>query len=180
MPSTKPHQDRDEKRQELVTAARRLFVEDGFEATSMAHLARTAGVAANTIYWYFDDKDAVLIAVLDTLFAEALADYTDILDKPLLHQLRWSVDRLMKLRNLIGALHARLERSPALDAWHTNFHNTIEALLRALLQHHGFREQDLHAEARIWVYTIEGLLIHHPPDDELDAICRRLAARSPG
>jgi AcrR family transcriptional regulator len=178
VPSTKPHQDRAEKREELISAARRLFIEDGFEATSMAHLARTAGVAPNTIYWYFEDKDAVLIAVLDAALAEALADYADIINEPLGHQLRWSVDQLMQLRKLISALHARLERSPALNAWHTTFHQNIETLLRALLQHHSSAEQDLDAETRIWVFTIEGLLTHHLPDNEQDAICRQLVART--
>jgi TetR/AcrR family transcriptional regulator, cholesterol catabolism regulator len=178
VPSTKPHQDRAEKREELIGAARRLFIEDGFEATSMAHLARTAGVAPNTIYWYFEDKDAVLIAVLEAAVAEALAGYAEIVNEPLEHQVRWSVDQLMQLRKLISALHARLERSPALNAWHTTFHHNTEALLRAALQQHGATEQDLDAETRIWVFTVEGLLTHQLPDDEQDAICRQLVARA--
>ena len=176
VPSTKPHQNRAEKREELISAARRLFIEDGFEATSMARLARTAGVAANTIYWYFEDKDAVLIAVLDAAVAEALADYADIVNEPLELQVRWSVDQLMRLRKLISALHAGLERSPALNAWHTTFHHNTEALLRAALQQHG-AAQDLDAETRIWVFTVEGLLTHQLPDDEQDAICQQLVAR---
>jgi AcrR family transcriptional regulator len=180
VPSTRPHLARAEKREALVSAARRLFMEDGFEATSMAHLARTAGVAPNTIYWYFEDKDAVLTAVLDAAVAEALADYADIVKEPLERQLRWSVDQLMRLRKLITALHARLERSPALDAWHTTFHQNTEALLRAALQQHGAPEQDLDAETRIWVFAIEGLLTHQLPDDEQDAVCRQLVARVTG
>lgn len=178
MPPTKLHLKRAEKREALVRAARRLFMEDGFEATSMAHLARTAGVAPNTIYWYFEDKDAVLIAVLDAAVADALADYADIVNEPLERQLRWSVDQLMQLRKLISALHAGLERSPALDAWHTAFHQDSEALLRAALQRHGARDQDLDAETRIWVFAIEGLLTHQLPAGEQDAVCRQLVARS--
>ena len=178
VPSNKPHQDRAEKRAELISAARRLFIEDGVEATSMAHLARTAGVAPNTIYWYFEDKDAVLIAVLEAALAEALADYADIVSEPLEQQVRWSVDQLMQLRKLISALHARLERSEALNAWHITFHQNIEALLRAALQAHGAPDQDLDAETRIWVFTVEGLLTHQLPDDERDAICRQLVART--
>lgn len=177
MPSTKPHLDRAEKREALVDAARRLFIEDGFEATSMAHLARTAGVAPNTLYWYFEDKDAVLIAVLETALAEALADYADIVTKPLEDQVRWSVDQLMQLRKLISAIHAGLERSEALNTWHTAFHQSTEALLRAALQTHGATDQDLDAETRIWVFTVEGLLTHQLGDDERDAICRQLVAR---
>jgi TetR/AcrR family transcriptional regulator, cholesterol catabolism regulator len=177
VPSTKPHQDRAEKRAELVSAARRLFVEDGFEATSMAHLARTAGVAANTIYWYFEDKDAVLLAVVDAALEEALADYARIMAEPLEDQVRWSVDQLMGLRKLVSAVHAGLDRSPALDAWHTTFHRNTEALLRAALHQHGATDEDLDAETRIWVFAIEGLLTHQLPDDARDAVCRQLVAR---
>ena len=178
VPATKPHLDRAEKREALVRAARRLFLEDGFDATSMAHLARTAGVTPNTLYWYFADKDAVLLAVLEQVLAEALGDYVDVVQEPLEVQVRWSVDRLMALRKLITALHAGLERSPALDAWHTTFHQSTEALLRAALEHHGRAGLDVDAEARIWVFTVEGLLTHELSADEQDAVCRQLVARA--
>jgi TetR/AcrR family transcriptional regulator, cholesterol catabolism regulator len=177
MPATKPHLDRVEKREALIRVARRLFLEEGFEGTSMAQLARAAGVAPNTLYWYFEDKDAVLLAVLEAALAEALGDYATIVTEPLEQQVRWSVGQLMQLRKLISALHARLERSPKLDAWHTTFHQNVEGLLRAALQTHGRDDLDLDAESRIWVFTVEGLLIHQLSVDEQDAICRQLIAR---
>ena len=39
-----------EKRAEIVTVARTLFVDAGYDATSMGRLAAAAGVASNTIY----------------------------------------------------------------------------------------------------------------------------------
>ena len=78
MPANRRQQDREEKRAELLAAARRLFIENGYEATSMAALAKAAGVAGNTIYWYFADKDDVLIAVLDAVLSDALAEYEQV------------------------------------------------------------------------------------------------------
>ncbi|PXW33935.1 UNVERIFIED_CONTAM: TetR family transcriptional regulator [Williamsia faeni] len=59
-----------EKREEIVAAARALFLEDGYDSTSMNKLAKEAGVAANTIYWYFGDKDDVLVAVVSAVMAD--------------------------------------------------------------------------------------------------------------
>lgn len=176
MPSTKPGQDREEKRTELVDAARRLFVTDGYDATSMAALAREAGVAANTIYWYFGDKDDVLIAVLDALLADAMADYATIAARPLREQLLWTVDRLRALRRLVATVHARIGRSPALDAWHDAFHASTEGLLRAALEDR-IDPGTIDAEVRIAVFTVEGLLTHELEVRERHAVCEQLAAR---
>lgn len=70
MARNKRPQPADEKRAEIVAAARRLFVEDGYDATSMSRLAKEAEVAPNTIYWYFGNKDDVLIAVLTAVMAD--------------------------------------------------------------------------------------------------------------
>ncbi|WP_155771679.1 helix-turn-helix domain-containing protein, partial [Mycobacterium asiaticum] len=70
MARNKRPQAADEKRAEIVAAARRLFIDAGYDATSMSRLAKEAGVAPNTIYWYFGDKDDVLIAVLDSVMAD--------------------------------------------------------------------------------------------------------------
>ena len=57
--------DRKDKQDEIIVIARALFLVQGYEATSMAQVARDAGVAPNTLYWYFTDKDDLLIAVLN-------------------------------------------------------------------------------------------------------------------
>jgi len=78
MARTKREQDREAKREEIVAAARALFVGEGYEATSMSRLAAAAGVAPNTIYWYFPDKDEVLVAVLDAEFSARAAEYLQL------------------------------------------------------------------------------------------------------
>jgi AcrR family transcriptional regulator len=176
MPPTKPLQDREEKRAELVAAARRLFIQDGYDATSMASLARAAGVAPNTIYWYFGDKDDLLIAVLDAVMTDALAEYADVAERPIAEQMLWTVRRLQQLQRLVTTVHARIGRSEALNAWHDAFHATTEGLLRASIAH-AVPAQEQDAEVRIAVFAIEGLLTHDLGDAEQRAICEQLAAR---
>ena len=66
MPRNRRPQDREEKRAEIVTAAAGLFTEAGYDATSMAKVAASAGVTTNTIYWYFKDKDALWVKLVAT------------------------------------------------------------------------------------------------------------------
>lgn len=60
----------------------------------MSRIAKHAGVTPNTIYWYFDDKDSLLVAVLDQLLSEHLTQYQAIASAPLAEQLYWVVGSL--------------------------------------------------------------------------------------
>ena len=52
-------------REALVGAARRLFAAGGFDATTIADIAEAADLGFGTFYRYFEDKEAILQAVLD-------------------------------------------------------------------------------------------------------------------
>ena len=62
-------------RAELIKAARQLFISDGYDATQMTKIAVSAGVGPNAIYWYFADKDALLLAVLNEVLVEGLKEH---------------------------------------------------------------------------------------------------------
>lgn len=55
------------RRTQIVTAAIKVFAERGFHRTTIRHIAKAAGVADGTIYNYFEDKTALLLAILDSL-----------------------------------------------------------------------------------------------------------------
>lgn len=61
-----------QRRGQIVAAARHLFGRYGYGATSIERIAREAGVAVPTIYATYRSKRALLIALLDQ--AEAQAD----------------------------------------------------------------------------------------------------------
>ena len=54
-------------RELLVATARHLFLEDGYAATSLEKVAEEAGFSKGAVYSNFDNKDALCLAVLDTL-----------------------------------------------------------------------------------------------------------------
>lgn len=53
-----------ETRQQIISAADRLFYEQGFEATSFADIAAAVGLSRGNFYYHFRAKDALLEAVI--------------------------------------------------------------------------------------------------------------------
>lgn len=53
------------KRRQIVSGARKVFLERGFEGASMGEIARCAGVSKGTLYAYFENKEQMFCAILD-------------------------------------------------------------------------------------------------------------------
>ena len=90
------------RREDILRAARTLFVEKGFDQTTMAEIAARVDVSPPTVFNYFGNKDGLLVALItegtaraqmthsraparvDTDFTTILVDlYTDISDRTL-------------------------------------------------------------------------------------------------
>jgi len=56
---------KNDKRQTIIDAASEAFLENGYQNTSMETISNKAGVAKQTLYNYFGNKDALFIAVVD-------------------------------------------------------------------------------------------------------------------
>lgn len=52
------------KRKQILDGARRMFLSQGFEGTSMQDVARASGVSKGTLYVYFDNKEAMFEALV--------------------------------------------------------------------------------------------------------------------
>lgn len=176
MPRNRRPQDREEKRAEIVAAATSLFTDSGYDETSMSKVATAAGVTPNTIYWYFDDKDALLVAVLDHVLESALADAALERDRPWADQVLWAVERLGHYRRLVMVVHARAAASPTIGTWHYNFHTLMDNLLVDGFRRAGVPETDLVPMAAIGTFVVEGLLMHPHDDQDRRAIVQTLVA----
>jgi hypothetical protein len=53
------------QRERILTAAQKCFVEQGFHAASMANISETAQMSAGLIYRYFENKDAIISAIIE-------------------------------------------------------------------------------------------------------------------
>jgi len=59
------HEYRDARRDQILSAARRCFLRDGFHATSMQDLFAEAGLSSGAVYSYFASKDDVITAIAE-------------------------------------------------------------------------------------------------------------------
>jgi AcrR family transcriptional regulator len=57
-------EDKLQRRDEIITAAKEVFARKGFHATTIADIAKQAGLAYGSIYWYFDSKDELFHALM--------------------------------------------------------------------------------------------------------------------
>lgn len=179
MPRNNRMQDREEKRNLIIDAAQQLFLREGYEPTSMTRLANAASIAPNTIYWYFKDKDDVLIAVLNRELAARLADYLKQSFTDMAARLLWVVHQLELVSPLVSTVHARALLAPAIQVWHEQFHRLIEAMLRVELEAAGIAANHLEAVMNIWVFAIEGLLTHPLSASQKQQICQTLSLGIP-
>lgn len=74
-------------RERILEAARDLFWVNGYEATSVAELLDKAGVNSGSLYHYFEGKEELLLAVLDTykdmLYPAVIEPAFQLVDDPI-------------------------------------------------------------------------------------------------
>ena len=58
------------RKQKLLKIAYRMFLEKGYENTSLDEIIAEAGIAKGTYYYYFPSKEATLEAVIDMMIGE--------------------------------------------------------------------------------------------------------------
>ncbi len=59
-------EDKGRRRHEIIEAAKSTFSAKGFHATTVADVARAAHLSYGSVYWYFDSKDALFHALMET------------------------------------------------------------------------------------------------------------------
>ena len=57
-------EDKSQRRDEIMAAAKEVFARKGFHDTTIADIAKQAGLAYGSIYWYFDSKDELFHALM--------------------------------------------------------------------------------------------------------------------
>lgn len=93
-------------RGKLVSAAWKLFYEQGYEDTTVEEIIELSGTSKGSFYHYFDGKDA-LLGTLSTLFDEKYEELTKALDSDMS-----AMDQLLFLNM---ELFGMIENSIALD-----------------------------------------------------------------
>lgn len=54
----------DDRQRQILVCAKRVFAERGFHAANISHICAEAGIGRGTLYQYFENKKAVLTAII--------------------------------------------------------------------------------------------------------------------
>jgi TetR/AcrR family fatty acid metabolism transcriptional regulator len=95
-----------DKPQQIIAAAVRIFARKGYWNARVSDIAREAGIAAGTIYLYFDTKEDILV----TLFRQKMDGFVSAARKAVGSE----PDAESKLRRLVAMHFSILEEDPEL------------------------------------------------------------------
>jgi AcrR family transcriptional regulator len=138
------------RRREIFLAAMHLFVEKGFNETSMREIAEAAGVGKSTLYDYFPSKDEILIsfAIEEVLQMATWADEIirqdlsagDKLRRILRKHLEYMLDnKLIYLKLSFEAQRLSLESQQRIQSYRHAYQDKMCDLIRAGIQAGEFR-----------------------------------------
>jgi AcrR family transcriptional regulator len=71
------------RRAEILHAAERIFVRDGYEGATIRKIAEEVGVSSTALYMHFRDKDAILLEICECAIAALLDSNNEISSRPI-------------------------------------------------------------------------------------------------
>ncbi len=136
MPGRLQERKRDLVRDAIAGAAWRLFAAEGYEAATVADIARAAGVSRRTFFRYFSSKEDVVVGTSDALAEDLLAAFARRpADEPPLAAIR------AVLRPLVASRLADARQARAI----VRLLRESRTLRRAMLERHARMEERLAA-----------------------------------
>ncbi|WP_181389484.1 TetR/AcrR family transcriptional regulator [Pseudoprimorskyibacter insulae] len=81
----------------ILDAALKVFVKSGFQAATIAEIAKEAGLGKGTLYLYFKNKDALVDALLERHLKAARKSVTEYLEPESLDDFLEGLARMMDL-----------------------------------------------------------------------------------
>ena len=185
MPRNRPDRSREEKAAEIVAIAQRLFLANGYDGTTMAAIAREAGIATNVVHWYFATKDELFVAVMEALQSADLAEAearlarspTRRAPKDVETVLTEFVCRRLDRHGLIATLHERSHHAPVIAAFHERAHQRYAEGLGAAIDRFAIPPAERRLVVDALITAVEGLLLHGASKREARRMMSFLAKR---
>ncbi|HYI44144.1 MAG TPA: TetR/AcrR family transcriptional regulator [Actinomycetota bacterium] len=154
MPKTRRDIGRDEKVTEILDAAERQLRAGGYNAVSVAGIARELGLAHNAIYWYFPSKDHLMVAAFEHIVHKLLAN------KPrgsqsVVAKVMWFVEQLGELYPLRASMHEQAQRSPVIAEYLTDLNARLRSMTVNVLRPY-IDSEELDVAAASFAATVQG------------------------
>jgi AcrR family transcriptional regulator len=142
---------------EVLAAAEARLREGGYQALSVAAIARELGLAQNAIYWYFPSKDDLFVATLRRML-EKISARKPPREVGEVERILWFTDQFHVLSDLRGAMSERARSSRAVADFVEELDGLLSRMLaNALRDHVPARELPVAVEA--FRSTVEGTFV---------------------
>ncbi|WP_322755945.1 helix-turn-helix domain-containing protein [Frankia sp. Cas3] len=174
MPRNRQEVPREERIDALLAVAEQQFLARGFAATSIAEIARAAGIEPGSVYWYFRSKDHAFAAVLNRLL-DGEVDRIDTFTGDPAAKLFAALDSVERRRSLHPCVAERAPHSAAVMEYHERLHAWLHDLALATVTDR-VAEPDREIAADAVVATIEGGLANPAPARPTSSLVRYLLA----
>jgi AcrR family transcriptional regulator len=177
------HQSKDARRDQILDAAVKLFVAQGYENSTVDEIAKEAGLSKGSIYWYFKSKLDILFELTDwyvsysqqTLIQTAdLSAYgTEALYKShrILRQLGHEhPERDQLVSQLFGLAGRYPEIRDRLETYHRKWEETASTLIQQAINNGFFRPVNATHIAQAITALYNGLCLRKVTDAGIDDI----------
>lgn len=162
----------------ILAAAAQVFEERGYAGGTTNRIAERAGVSIGSLYQYFPDKDAVLVALMERHVREGTGLLTRRMagfsapDVPLRASLRNLIASTIEIHSRAPGLHRVLFEEAPKPAELLEFHREVEHSITALVEQllrdlPEVQVPDPALSAYMVVHLVEDLVhefVLHPPD----------------
>ncbi|WP_300379205.1 TetR/AcrR family transcriptional regulator [Henriciella sp.] len=161
---------------QVLNAAADCFVEFGFHGAGMAKIAKRASMSVGHIYHYFENKEAIIAAIVDReseLAAERFAEFEEVPRDELVHVMTERVDEMVDSKAdafqsvLNLEILAESQRNPQIACIMRQHDEEVRELFRSMLKDK-LNLPDAEARTELLLSLFGGLasrIIRHP---ELD------------
>lgn len=92
---TKEH---DERKNEILNTAERLFFTKGFDACTINDILKEIGIAKGTFYHYFTSKNEVLDAIVDRYTETIMTRVNEVVENSLMHPVEKLMNAFMAMK----------------------------------------------------------------------------------
>jgi len=83
------------RRAEILEAAERIFIRDGYQGATIRKIAEEVGVSSTALYMHFRDKDEILLEICGGAISTLLASNSEISERP--------IDPVARVRMMLDA-----------------------------------------------------------------------------
>ena len=154
MPRTRKEVDREAKVDEILGAAVARLEGGGYDALSVAAIARELGVAQNAVYWYFPSKDHLFVAALERMLHDIMARKPPA-QRSVEQKVLWFVDQLQEIEPVRASMYERARTSEVVAEFADSLNQTWRHILGNVLADR-VPEADRDAAVDTLIATVQG------------------------